>query len=296
VRQASAMICGSRVQYWHSKPRPGGLLIALHGLGADHRGLLDMLAHPADRTIVVPDLPGFGASEPLRQPHTLDNYAAFIDALRRHLGVESAYVTGHSLGASIALVHAARFPGTVRRLVLFNPVSEAGRPTARLGKAYYVVGARLHSPLDRWWLTSKVAVRIADSFVIRTRDRARRRAILAYDYDTYRRADLRAVKESFLSYYDTPFTAYAARITAPTLFVTGRHDQLAPPAAVGRLQSNAPDSALAVIEQAGHLFPAEQPAHAGGLLNRFLTPDATGSAEPGPTPARTPGARRGLRA
>jgi pimeloyl-ACP methyl ester carboxylesterase len=289
VRQASAVICGSHVQYWHSEPRPGGLLVALHGLGADHRGLLDMLGHTTSLTVVVPDLPGFGASEPLRQPHTLENYAAFVDGLRRHLGVERAYVTGHSLGASIALVHAGRYPDTVRRLVLFNPVSEADRPTARLGKAYYVVGARLRSPLDRWWLTSRAAVRVTDSFVIRTKDRARRRAILAYDYDTYRRADLRAMKESFLSYYDTPFTAYAARIAAPTLFVTGRRDQLAPPAAVGRLQSIAPDSTLAVIEQAGHLFPAEQPAHAGALLNRFLTPGgATVSAEPSPPPARTP--------
>lgn len=264
------MICGSHIQYWHSEPGPGGLLVALHGLGADHRGLLDMLGHTTGLTVVVPDLPGFGASEPLRRPHTLENYAAFVDGLRRHLNVERAYVTGHSLGASIALVHAGRYPGTVRRLVLFNPVSEADRPAARLGKAYYVVGARLRSPLDRWWLTSRAAVRVTDSFVIRTKDRARRRAILAYDYDTYRRADLRAIKESFLSYYDTPFTAYAGRITAPTLFVTGRRDQLAPPAAVGRLQSNARDSTLAVIEQAGHLFPAEQPAHAGALLNGFL--------------------------
>jgi pimeloyl-ACP methyl ester carboxylesterase len=282
VRQASAVICGSQVQYWHSEPRPGGLLVALHGLGADHRGLLDMLGHTTSLTVVVPDLPGFGASEPLRQPHTLENYAAFVDGLRRHLGVERAYVTGHSLGASIALVHAGRYPDTVRRLVLFNPVSEADRPAAFLGRAYYVVGARLRSPLDRWWLTSRAAVRVTDSFVVRTKDRARRRAILAYDYETYRRADLRAIKESFLSYYDTPFAAYAGRITAPALFITGRRDQLAPPAAVGRLQSNTPDSTLAVIEQAGHLFPAEQPADAGALLNRFLAPGATVSAQPSP--------------
>src|SRR5882757_8446926 len=53
VRQASAVICGSHVQYWHSEPRPGGLLVALHGLGADHRGLLDMLGHTTSLTVVV---------------------------------------------------------------------------------------------------------------------------------------------------------------------------------------------------------------------------------------------------
>jgi pimeloyl-ACP methyl ester carboxylesterase len=130
-------------------------------------------------------------------------------------------------------------------------------------------------------LTSRAAVWVADQFVMRTSDPARRRAILAQDYVAYRRADLRAVQESFRSYYDTDFAGYAGRVTAPTLLITGGRDGLAPPASVRRLgeaMRRAGDpvpganggARLTVVDRAGHLFPAEEPDAAGALLDAFL--------------------------
>jgi pimeloyl-ACP methyl ester carboxylesterase len=270
VREETAIVAGSAVRYWRMPGSDREVLVLLHGLGSDHGGLSEVAGRVAGRNVVVPDLPGFGGSAPLPGVHSLGGYADFVDALRRHLGVETVDLAGHSLGASIALVHAARYPESVRGLVLFNPVTEASGVSGWLGRTYYDLGAWLPAPLDRAWLTSRPAVWVADQFVLRTPDPVRRRAILDQDYLAYRRADLRAVKESFRSFYGTDFVSGARRIIAPTLLVTGERDALAPPATVRRLDARIQAARMVVVDRAGHLFPAEEPVVAAALLNDFL--------------------------
>jgi pimeloyl-ACP methyl ester carboxylesterase len=276
MRERLAILAGAAVRYWTAGQDPAAgpdgprTLILLHGLGSDHSGLSELAGRATGTAVALPDLPGFGRSAPLPRVHSLTGYADFVEALRRHLGVARVDLAGHSLGASIALVHAARYPDSVRGLLLFNPVTEATGVSGWLGRSYYDIGAWLPSPLDRAWLASRPAIWAADQFVLRTRDAARRRAILDQDYVAYRQADLRAVKESFRSYYGTDFTGLARRVTAPTLLVTGGRDGLAPPAAVRGLADRIPGSRLVVVGRAGHLFPAEQPSAAGRLLDGFL--------------------------
>jgi pimeloyl-ACP methyl ester carboxylesterase len=264
-------VAGAAVRYWRtSRDDDGGVLVLLHGLGSDHSGLSEVAGRITGRTVVVPDLPGFGDSAPLPGVHSLAGYADFVEALRRHLGAATVDLAGHSLGASIALVHAARYPDSVGGLVLFNPVTEASGVSGWLGRTYYDVGAWLPAPLDRAWLASRPAVWVADQFVLRTPDPVRRRAILDQDYVAYRRADLRAVKESFRSFYGTDFASGADQIRARTLLVTGGRDVLAPPVTVRRLHARIRTSRLVLVQGAGHLFPAEEPVAATSLLNGFL--------------------------
>jgi pimeloyl-ACP methyl ester carboxylesterase len=273
MREVSAVIAGAAVRYWLMEQDGPGVLVLLHGLGSDHNGLTELAERVTARSVVIPDLPGFGASAPLPGRNSLVAYAAFVDALRRHLGVDRVGVAGHSLGASIALVHAGRYPESVDALALFNPVTGVSGFASQLSRAYYDIGAGLPASLARAWLTSRAAVWVADQFIMRTSDPARRRAILAQDYVAYRRADLRAVQESFRSYYDTDFAGYAGRVTAPTLLITGGRDGLAPPTSVRRLGEAMPAAGgvrLVLDDRAGHLFPAEDPDAAGALLDDFL--------------------------
>jgi pimeloyl-ACP methyl ester carboxylesterase len=245
-------------------------VLLLHGLGGDRRGLRELADALDGVDVIVPDLPGYGSSPPLAVPHTLENYAAEIERLRLSLGLDRFVLVGHSLGASISLVYAARYGTALDGLCLFNPVSEATGLTAWLGKLYYRIGAWLPERAARFWLCSKPAVYLADAFVIVTKDRARRRWILDMDYENYRNASVRAMTEAFLSYFDTGFADLAAQIAVPTLLVTGTRDGIAPVDAVTALRRQIADSALVVEPGAGHLFPAEAPTRAAELLTTFL--------------------------
>jgi pimeloyl-ACP methyl ester carboxylesterase len=75
------------------------------------------------RTLIVPDLPGCGASPPLRDAaHTTGELAAAVDAVCRDAGVDAFDLAGLCLGASVAMGLLERRPADVRRLVLHTPL------------------------------------------------------------------------------------------------------------------------------------------------------------------------------
>lgn len=266
----SVEVRGIPIRYWHlDRGRPDTVLF-LHGLGGDHRGLVPLADALCTVNVVIPDLPGYGESGPLAQPHGLVNYADAIADLRAALGLTECHLLGHSLGGSIALVHAARHGAGLRGLCLLNPVSTASNITAALGKIYYGLAARMPARLARFWLASRLAVYISDAFIIATKDRAVRRSILDQDYENYRRASVPAMIESFLSYYDTPFEDTAATITTRTLLITGGRDRIAPVAAVRALAGRMPDARLVIEPDAGHLMPMELPSRTAEIVNGFL--------------------------
>src|SRR6266705_3311921 len=97
MRQESAVVLGTRVAYWRSTARHADAVMLLHGLSADHTGLLDLAAGLRGVTTIVPDLPGFGRSAPLPGRHTLDRYATVIEELRGQLELDRFALIGHSL-------------------------------------------------------------------------------------------------------------------------------------------------------------------------------------------------------
>jgi pimeloyl-ACP methyl ester carboxylesterase len=261
---------GTAVGCWTVDNGHADTVLCLHGLGGDHRGLLELATALPGVNVVLPDLPGYGTSGTLTEPHSLTAYADVVADLRTALGLGTCHLLGHSLGASIALVHAARHGTGLRSLTLLNPVSTASNATANLGKLYYRLAAVLPGPLARFWLTSKPAVYLADAFVITTKDRARRRWILEQDYENYANSNVPAMIESFLSYYETPFDEHTAAVTAPTLVTTGDRDGIAPVDAVTRLADRL-RAELTVVPGSGHLAPMEIPGPLAGIVSDFLS-------------------------
>src|SRR5450830_1407915 len=99
-------------------------VVLLHGLGADATywtGAARFLARHG-RTVILPDAPGSGHSEPPRDPagFGLRGRVAAMDALARALALEKFDFVGHSLGGWTAGWYALEFPWKVSRLVLVD--------------------------------------------------------------------------------------------------------------------------------------------------------------------------------
>jgi pimeloyl-ACP methyl ester carboxylesterase len=258
--------------YWRRPGNSSHPVVLLHGLGADHSGLLELAAMLPGRTVIAPDLPGFGSSEPLPVQHSMENYVKVLDGFQRRLGLVSFDLIGHSLGANIGLAYASQRPGALHRLALLHPVTEARGPMAWLTKSYYEVCAVLPRPLARLLLTSKPVVYLGDLAMLTTRDWQWRRQYLRQDYRTARRANVRAMTESYRSLARAPYLRYAAEVSAETLLVTGARDDLATPASVTNLHRRIKGSSLVVVPEAGHLYPGEQAADLAALLVRAWSP------------------------
>ncbi len=101
-------------------------LVLLHGLASNRTRWSEFIERTALRDhwdILCPDLRGHGESF-TRDPVGLEIWCDDLVTLLDAEGVQQAVIAGHSLGAQVALLFAARHPARVAGLVLIDPVHQ----------------------------------------------------------------------------------------------------------------------------------------------------------------------------
>ncbi|MDX6617860.1 MAG: aminoacrylate hydrolase, partial [Gaiellales bacterium] len=91
----------------------------VHGLGGTGAGIWkrQIAELAAGFRVIVYDLRGSGASEVTPGPYSIDLLADDLRALVEELGLGRTALVAHSMGGSVALAYAARYPGDVLALV-----------------------------------------------------------------------------------------------------------------------------------------------------------------------------------
>jgi pimeloyl-ACP methyl ester carboxylesterase len=105
-----------RVATW---PGSGMPVLAIHGITSSSRSW-PLLAEHLDQPVVAPDLRGRGRSNHLPGPVGLVAHADDCAAVLEAVTDGPSIVVGHSMGAFVATVLAARRPDLVRALVLVD--------------------------------------------------------------------------------------------------------------------------------------------------------------------------------
>lgn len=252
-------------------------LVALHGFRGDHHGLEPVVADllgAADVRVLVPDLPGFGASDPLADDrHDVAGYAAWAADLLDAVAPRDAVLLGHSFGSVVAAATAAR--RRVRGLVLVNPIATtalAGRPgAAAVAGAFHHLAGALPERAGTALLRLPVVTRLASVAMVRTRDRALRRWIHAeHDRRFAGFADRRTLLEAYAASSGSDVRPHAPAVAAPTLLVAAELDDLAPVAAQRALAGLFADARLVVVPGTGHLAHYETPDAVAAAVADFL--------------------------
>lgn len=277
-------------------------VVFLHGFRGDHHGLEPIVAHLASGSgttgvqVVVPDLPGFGASPPLPDDrHDVAGYAAWARELLAAVAPDGdAVLAGHSFGSIVAAAalagtavgpagtavgpttDASAPPPAVRALVLVNPIaaSALSGPNAigtRATVLLHRLAGRLPEFAGTWILRHPVLTRVASILMARTPDRVLRRWIHE-EHDRYFAgfADRGTLLESFHASVRGDVTASAPSVRVPTLLVAAERDGLAPPASQRALLPRFADARLVMVPGTGHLAHYEAPAAVAGAIGDFL--------------------------
>jgi pimeloyl-ACP methyl ester carboxylesterase len=233
----------------------GTPLLLLHGWGATKELMAPVAQRLRGYRIVVPDLPGFGATPMPPQPWGVDAYAQWVLALLDRLGIERAHVVGHSNGGRIAIALAAAHPGRVHRLVLTD--SAGIRP--HHGPRYHlrVRTFKLMRSSSRWqWLPAS------------TRGSAQRRAAQGGSAD-YRAAS-GSMRATMVRLVNEDLRSRCATLTASTLLIWGDRDAETPLRDARAMERLIPDAGLVVFEGCGHFAYAEQPDRFCRIVDVFL--------------------------
>lgn len=97
------------VQTWGDQSNPA--VVLMHGwMGTSHtwRKLAPMLAK--ERFVIVPDMRGYGSSEKPDKGYDAATLSADVLGVMKELGVESAHIVGHDMGALVSFVFAGTYP------------------------------------------------------------------------------------------------------------------------------------------------------------------------------------------
>lgn len=233
----------------------GPPVLLLHGWGASKELMTPISQRLPGYRVIVPDLPGFGATEAPPEAWGVDEYAAWVLRLLDRLGVASAHVVGHSNGGRVAIAIAADHPDRVRRLVLAD--SAGIRPSHGLAWHWRVRTFKLMRRLARArWVPS--AVRGRAEAAVEARGSA--------DY----RASSGTLRSSMVRLVNADLRPRLERLRASTLLVWGELDEDTPLRDGRLMETLIPDSGLVVFEGCGHFAYAEQPDRFARIVDVFL--------------------------
>jgi pimeloyl-ACP methyl ester carboxylesterase len=278
VRTEELGLRGGRTRLWvYGADDAPHRIVFVHGLRGDHHGLEPIVAHLDGVRVVVPDLPGFGASPPLPSDrHDIAGYAAWTrDLVAAVAPAGDAVLAGHSFG-SIVTAAAVASGAAVRGLVLVNPIAASALAGPRrfltgLTVLYHRVAAALPERAGTALLRHRLMTRIASVAMATTRDAALRRWIHA-EHDRYFStfADRRTLLEAFHASVRHDVGESAAAVAVPTLLVAAERDDIAPLSAQHALAGRFADARVAVVPGTGHLAHYEAPACVAREIAAFL--------------------------
>lgn len=262
---------GHHLGYWlggspDGKHRP---VLLVHGFGAS--GMWQWsdqaaaLAH--DRTVLLPDLPWFGASTSQARDFSIDAQVAALVALLDELKLEQVDVVGISYGGIVAYELAALRPERVGRLVM---VATPGREYTRAD--YDALLARYETD------------DFAKVLVPKSPEDIERLMGLAYQQPPWapRMVRQQALDTLYVAHRDEQIAllhalvagiesaaARPGRVSAPALVLWGRNDPVFP-LPIGERLALRLGAKLEIVDGAKHFLPSEHPEPVTRHLRTFL--------------------------
>ena len=256
-------VADRRVSVRQNKIRPnikvvgnGPPLVFLHGAGGSvwDEFLAELGAH---HTVYAPEHPELtdGEEEAISRLNNLWDLVLYYREMFDALDLKSVPVIGHSFGAMVAAELAANNPERVSKLVLMCPIGLW----------------REDAPIPNWMLMTPSS------------DLQKQ---LMHDPDGPLAQEMFGVPDTELQLrmiWSTPGTGKFAwpvpdrglkqrmhYIQAPTMVLWGRQDKLVPVRYAEEFSRRIPGAKVTVIDQAGHLFPAEHPDRVARMVEDFL--------------------------
>jgi 2-hydroxymuconate-semialdehyde hydrolase len=251
-------------------------VVLLHGIG---RSLEDWAAQhqrlSGDYRVISVDMPGFGLSDRLPEPVTLDSLADGVAETLTALGEDRPrHLMGNSLGGAVAMRMLTRDPDRVRTLTLVNSAG-FGKEVALFLRVLAIpgVGRRLMRRFDR-----RAAWRVERSlFVDRAfvTDERVDFGLQVAARPEYAQVFLEAAKSvgglrGVRAAWRTTLLAEVARHRRPTLVVWGDRDLILPSAHLAAARSAFPDAEWHLFPDTGHLPQIERADEFAALARRFL--------------------------
>jgi pimeloyl-ACP methyl ester carboxylesterase len=226
------------IDLYYKTAGEGKPFLILHGWGASSFSWMRVVDEMAGKgfKLILPDLPGFGKTEMPKTVWGVGEYADFVIAFIKKLGLSDFYLLGHSFGGGVALKIATEKNVKPLKIIFCDAAvvrEERLNLRQRISKALARVGSGIISKDSRAYVFfEKLAYKLSGT------------------YDYYRANPL--MKEVFKKVISEDLTHLLSKVDMPCLIIWGEGDQVTPVEDGVLFQQEIDDSELKIIKGARH--------------------------------------------
>jgi pimeloyl-ACP methyl ester carboxylesterase len=220
----------------------GAPFIVLHGWGScSDRWIKEAeIISEKGYQVIVPDLPGFGKSDKLERPWTVNDYVKWFEDFTKMLEIQDFYLLGYSFGGALASKIAVKYPQRVQKLFLVASAVIRKKTTKKgfLAKISKLIKIFYFLPFYSFFRKAVY------KFIIRKSDYVYTEGIM---------------KQTYLNAVSDDLSHHLSFIRVPTVIIWGDKDQYVPVEEAKIINEKIKNSKLIIVEGADHLIHKTMP-------------------------------------
>jgi pimeloyl-ACP methyl ester carboxylesterase len=217
----------------------GPVFLLLHGWGHDssHWERVAKIIAENGFKVIAPDLPGFGKSQTLNNPWTLENYKDFVLRFCQETEIKETILFGHSFGGRISILLASEKNDLIiSKLIL---CASAGLYTKQSPKFILI------NSISEFFANILEKIGLSE-----LKDRLKNIYIQLMNTD-YQKANT-IMRQTLLNIGKETLFHRVSHINTKTKIIWGKVDGITPLKSADYLKQNIKDSTLAVLEKGNH--------------------------------------------
>jgi pimeloyl-ACP methyl ester carboxylesterase len=210
--------------------------------------------------VITIDLPGFGKSEPLKSPFTLEQVANTLLAFLGEKDLKKINIVGHSLGGYVALEMVKNSPELFASLVLFHSTAYADSAEKRASRSKVVDFVQKNGalPFSSGFIPPLFfnPTHPAIEWVKQIASEATSEAVIGYSLAMKDRPDHIKTLEVFKN---------------PTLFLAGKNDPGIPVDSIIKQAAHSQKGEIHIFDSVSHMGMLEKPEGTASKIKDFLS-------------------------
>lgn len=198
------------------------------------------------------DYPGFGQSEPMKSPWSVDDYVSWLHSCLTELNISKPIIIAHSFGARVALKYNLKYP--IKKLVF---TGAAGiRPKLKLSTKLRI-------------RTYKILKKLVQIPLFKMYEEDLKKAFGSEDY----RAISGVLRDSFVRIVNEDLSDTLHKVEVPCLLIWGDKDDATPLWMGQMMEKEMKDAGLVIFENEGHYAYWNQIHRFNKIVDVFLEKD-----------------------
>lgn len=271
---------GLTIRYWVYNPEASRTMVLVHGFTGSHEGFQYLIPLLPEIRFIVPDLPGFGASDlPNRDDWTIDALARLTNDFIEALALPTPpHILGHSMGGLVVSSMIYQQPALYdNRVILISPVPTAirrndiRRPGAILGALQYRLGHRT-GRIGSKLVKSRTISRALTRTMLHTTDSELRKAIYGHHFKNLDYiSDIEFYSKLYSDINRSGSLHYASELTKKQLLLlAGDKDTVTPLTEMKKFAAAVSPQEFTIIHGVGHLIHYEKAPEAAAAIRMFI--------------------------